>query len=45
MNWLVLCIQEEKDHTKFIALVQELTNLIAQKEHRFPDQKPPEPRS
>jgi hypothetical protein len=36
MNWLVLRIQQEKDHEKFTKLVEELNKLIAQKEHRFP---------
>ena len=36
MNELVAQIQQEKDHEKFIQLVEELNNLIAKKEHRFP---------
>jgi hypothetical protein len=36
MNWLVLRIQEEKDHAKFTKLVEELNMLVAQKEGRFP---------
>jgi hypothetical protein len=39
-NWLMLRIQEEKDHKKFNELVEELTKLIAQKERRFPPDKP-----
>ena len=37
MNELVLQIQIEKDHPTFIKLVKELTDLIAEKDHRFPD--------
>jgi hypothetical protein len=36
MNWLVLRIQQEKDHDKFTELVDELNKLIEQKEERFP---------
>ncbi len=39
MNWLVLHIQQEKDHDKFTQLVEELTKLIDQKERRFPPSK------
>jgi hypothetical protein len=35
MNWLVLRIQQEKDHVKFLRLVQELNDLIGKKEGRF----------
>jgi hypothetical protein len=41
MNWLVMRIQQEKDHQTFTKLVEELTKLIAQKERRFPPEKPP----
>jgi hypothetical protein len=40
MNVLVLLIQKEKDHGKFTKLVDELNKLIAQKEDRFPHEKP-----
>jgi hypothetical protein len=40
MNVLVLLIQREKNHEKFTALVEELNKLIAQKEDRFPHEKP-----
>jgi hypothetical protein len=33
-------IQQEKDHQAFPELVEELTKLIAQKERRFPPEKP-----
>jgi hypothetical protein len=36
MNELVLKIQQEKDHAKFLKLVEELNDLINQKERRFP---------
>jgi hypothetical protein len=36
MNVLVLRIQQEKDHNTFTKLVEELNNLVAQKESRFP---------
>ena len=36
MNWLVLRIQQEKDHKTFTQLVEELIKLIDQKERRFP---------
>ena len=36
MNWLVLRIQQEKDHKIFTKLVEELQKLIDQKERRFP---------
>lgn len=36
MNWLVLRIQQEKDHETFTKLVEELNKLVAQKEGRFP---------
>jgi hypothetical protein len=36
MNWLVLRIQQEKDHDTFTKLVEELEKLILQKENRFP---------
>jgi hypothetical protein len=39
-NWLMLRIQQEKDHKTFTKLVEELTKLIAQKEHRFHPDKP-----
>ncbi len=32
----MLRIQQEKDHTNFLKLVEELSDLIATKEHRFP---------
>jgi len=41
MNWLVLRIQQEKDHDRFTKLVQELDALIDQKEYRFKDAKKP----
>jgi hypothetical protein len=40
MNELVLKIQQEKDHEKFIKLVDELNSLIEKKEHRFPPDSP-----
>jgi hypothetical protein len=40
MDEIVRQIQVEKDHAKFSKLVQELTALIAQKEHRFPPENP-----
>ena len=43
MNWIVLRIQEEKDHEKFSKLVAELEKLIAQKEKRFPPDSPKQP--
>jgi hypothetical protein len=42
MNWLVLRIQQEKDHDVFSKLVDELNKPVEQKERRFPTQKPPE---
>jgi hypothetical protein len=36
MNWLVLRIQQEKDHEMFTKLVEELNGLVAKKEDRFP---------
>jgi hypothetical protein len=42
-NELVHQIQIEKDHAKFIKLVEELNDLIAEKEHRVPPDKPPAP--
>jgi hypothetical protein len=41
MNVLVLLIQKEKNHEKFTRLVEELNNLIDQKNRRFPPDKPP----
>lgn len=35
MNRLVLLIQDEKDHSKFTALVDELNELMDRKESRF----------
>jgi hypothetical protein len=43
MNWLVLRIQQEKDHEKFTKLVEELDKLIDQKERRFPHSPHQEP--
>lgn len=41
MNWLAIRIQQEKDHETFTKLVDELTELIDQKERRFPPEEPP----
>jgi hypothetical protein len=36
MNWLVLRIQQEQDHDAFTKLIEELNNLIDQKEPPIP---------
>lgn len=41
MNSLCIQIQEEKDHRRFAALLQELAVLIRQKEARFPEHDGP----
>jgi hypothetical protein len=40
MNWIVLRIQQEKDHDVFSKLVDELNRLIDQKDRRFPQRTP-----
>jgi hypothetical protein len=42
MDLLVLRIQQEKDHETFTRLVEELNQLIDQKERRFPPENPSE---
>jgi hypothetical protein len=41
MNWLCQRIQEENDHSKFIALVRELNELLERKERQI--EEPLEP--
>jgi hypothetical protein len=40
MQRLVLLIQDEKDHNKFMELITQLNELLGRKEHRLEERKP-----